>query len=65
MGGWEVCGADLCGRRFGWFENGCQADVIALNHDSRKIIEALNQVSFVMKDAKVREHDGQAVVGMI
>lgn len=64
VAGWETCGGDLCGRRFGWWDQGCQADIIALDGDPRENIEALRKVSFVMKDAKVWKRDGQAV-GMI
>lgn len=58
VGGWESCGGDLCGRRFGWWEEGCQADIIALDSDPRENEEALRQVSFVMKDARVWKKDG-------
>lgn len=61
VGGWESCGADLCGRRFGWFEAGLQADIIALDTDPRMDPLALRKVNFVMKDAKVWKMDGQAV----
>ncbi|EFX01725.1 amidohydrolase domain containing protein [Grosmannia clavigera kw1407] len=33
VGGWEACGGELCGRRFGWFEAGLQADISALDGD--------------------------------
>lgn len=64
VGGWEACGGDLCGRRFGWLEEGCQADIIALQSDPRTDPGALRKVSFVMKDARVWKRDGQAI-GMI
>jgi imidazolonepropionase-like amidohydrolase len=64
VGGWESCGGDLCGRRFGWFEEGTQADIIALETDPRVDKGALKKVDFVMKDAKVWKLDGQAI-GMI
>ena len=64
IGGWESCGGDLCGRRFGWFEEGVQADIIALVTDPRTHREALRKVDFVMKDAKIWKLDGKAV-GMI
>jgi imidazolonepropionase-like amidohydrolase len=64
VGGWESCGGDLCGRRFGWFEEGTQADIIALGTDPRVDKGALRKVDFVMKDAKVWKLDGQAI-GMI
>ena len=64
VGGWEACGGDLCGRRFGWWEAGCAADVIALDADPRQVKDALRKVSFVMKDAKVWKQDGKPV-GMV
>ena len=56
--GWESCGGDLCGRRFGWFEAGCAADIIALERDPRDDVKALREVSFVMKDGVVWKKDG-------
>ncbi|KAF8858501.1 hypothetical protein BDZ45DRAFT_651288 [Acephala macrosclerotiorum] len=64
VGGWESCGGDLCGRRFGWLEEGTQADIVALETDPRDDRGALRKVDFVMKDAKVWKQDGQAI-GMI
>ena len=64
VGGWESCGGDLCGRRFGWFEEGTQADIIALETDPRDDLGALRKVNFVMKDAKVWKLNGEAL-GMI
>lgn len=58
VGGWESCGRDLCGHRFGWFEKGNRADIIALETDPRADQNALRKVSFVMKDAKVWKRDG-------
>lgn len=58
VGGWEACGGDLCGRRFGWLEESLQADIIALdNHPEAP--GALRNVNFVMKDAKVWKENGQ------
>lgn len=51
--GWEACGGDLCGRKFGCIEAGYAADVIALDGDPREDIEALRRVKFVMKDGLV------------
>ncbi|KAI0479369.1 hypothetical protein GGR56DRAFT_665123 [Xylariaceae sp. FL0804] len=62
--GWEACGADLCGRRFGSVERGFAADVVALDGDPCKDVSALRRVAFVMKDGRVykrehgRRHDG-------
>ncbi|KAH7370443.1 hypothetical protein BKA65DRAFT_417985, partial [Rhexocercosporidium sp. MPI-PUGE-AT-0058] len=64
VGGWESCGGSLCGRRFGWFEDGAQADIIALGMDPRVDVSALRKVDFVMKDAKVWKENGCAV-GML
>lgn len=64
VGGWEACGGDWCGIKFGWIEPGCRADIIALDGDPREDVSVLREVSFVMKDAKVWKNDGQAV-GMI
>lgn len=61
VGGWESCGGDLCGRRFGWFEEGLQADIIALDGNPESSLGALRSVSFVMKDAKVWKADGKPV----
>ncbi|RFU27364.1 hypothetical protein B7463_g8965, partial [Scytalidium lignicola] len=61
IGGWESCGGDRCGRRFGWFEEGLAADIIALDSDPRTDSGALRKVSFVMKDAKVWKRDNIAI----
>ena len=62
--GWEACGGDWCGRKFGWIEEGWAADVVALKGDVRDDIKALRKVDFVMKDGHVWKQDGSAV-GMI
>ncbi|KAJ8120951.1 hypothetical protein O1611_g10227 [Lasiodiplodia mahajangana] len=51
--GWESCGADLCGRRFGSIEEGYAADIVALDGDLFEDLGALRRVSFVMKDGRV------------
>ncbi|KAI1122782.1 hypothetical protein F5Y10DRAFT_253239 [Nemania abortiva] len=51
--GWEVCGGDLCGRRFGSIEEGFAADIIALDGDLSRDVGALWRVNFVMKDGRV------------
>ncbi|KEF60509.1 uncharacterized protein A1O9_02070 [Exophiala aquamarina CBS 119918] len=53
MGGWEACGGDLSGRRFGWFEEGCQADIVALDEDPHVSATALRNVNFVMRDGTI------------
>jgi imidazolonepropionase-like amidohydrolase len=62
--GWEACGGDWCGRKFGCVEEGFAADVIALGGDVRGDIKALRKVEFVMKDGRVWKRDGEAI-GMI
>ncbi|KAJ5570333.1 uncharacterized protein N7459_009763 [Penicillium hispanicum] len=59
VGGWEACGGDMCGRRFGWFEEGLQADIIALEKDPARSESALRMVDFVMKDAQIWKLDGK------
>jgi imidazolonepropionase-like amidohydrolase len=62
--GWEACGGDKCGRRFGSLEQGAAADIVALDADPREDVGALRKVSFVMKDGHVWKKDGIAL-GMI
>ena len=61
IGGWESCGGDKCGFKFGWFEEGNRADIIALDSDPRENKHALRKVSFVMKDGRVWKKGGVAV----
>ncbi|ROV94178.1 hypothetical protein VSDG_05708 [Cytospora chrysosperma] len=61
VGGWEACGRELCGYRFGAFEVGARADIIALDADPREDRRALRRVSFVMKDGEVYKLDGVPV----
>lgn len=61
VGGWEACGKDLCGYRFGFFDEGARADIIALETDPREDVTALRKVSFVMKDGEVYKKDGVAL----
>jgi imidazolonepropionase-like amidohydrolase len=51
--GWEACGGDLCGRRFGSAEEGWAADLVALDGNPTEDVAALRKVKFVMKDGKV------------
>lgn len=57
LGGWEACGGELSGHRFGWLGEGWSADLVALDGDLEKedFSSVIRKVSFVMKD-------GQAVV---
>ncbi|KAL9081292.1 MAG: hypothetical protein Q9157_000147 [Trypethelium eluteriae] len=59
--GWEACGSTWCGRKFGWFEKGVAADIVALEGDLREDVGVLRKVDFVMKDGKVWKRDGLAV----
>lgn len=61
VGGWEACGKELCGYRFGFFEEGARADIIALDTDPREDKRALRKVNFVMKDGEVYKQDGNPV----
>ncbi|MCJ1359235.1 MAG: hypothetical protein MMC33_009235 [Icmadophila ericetorum] len=64
IGGWKACGGVRCGRLFGWWEEGCAADIVGLVEDPRESKGALRAVDFVMKDGKVWKMDGSAV-GMV
>lgn len=61
VGGWEACGKDSCGYRFGFFEKGARADIVALDTDPREDEKALRKVNFVMKDGEVYKQDGVPV----
>lgn len=61
VGGWDACGGDLSGMRFGWFEEGARADIIALSADPREDKYALRKVAFVMKDGRIWKQDGKGV----
>ncbi|KAL4809420.1 hypothetical protein BDV18DRAFT_157175 [Aspergillus unguis] len=64
VGGWESCGGELSGMKFGWLEEGCRADIIALASSPLEDRKALRDVVFVMKDAQIWKRDRQAV-GMV
>lgn len=59
--GWQACGGDDCGYRFGCVEAGCRADIVALDADPRTDAGALRRVGFVMKDGRVWKRDGRPV----
>jgi imidazolonepropionase-like amidohydrolase len=60
--GWEACGGMLCGRKFGYWDVGAAADIIALDGDPTKDLKALRNVVFVMKDGKVYKDKGIATI---
>ncbi|KAL9106469.1 MAG: hypothetical protein Q9227_008500 [Pyrenula ochraceoflavens] len=62
--GWEACGGDWCGRRFGWLGSGYAADLTALKGNPLEDTEALREVDLVMKDGRVWKNEGSPV-GMI
>ncbi|KAB5545909.1 isoaspartyl dipeptidase-like protein [Coniochaeta sp. 2T2.1] len=52
--GWESCGGDLCGRRFGFLGPGWAADIVAFEGDASEDVEVLRRPPvFVMKDGRV------------
>jgi imidazolonepropionase-like amidohydrolase len=51
--GWEACGGAWCGRKFGWLDEGCAADLVGLRGDPREDVKSLRSVEFVMKDGAV------------
>jgi imidazolonepropionase-like amidohydrolase len=62
--GWEACGGAWCGRKFGWLDEGCAADLVGLRGDPREDVKSLRSVEFVMKDGvayktnnKMAEHN--------
>ncbi|KAL2181023.1 uncharacterized protein P884DRAFT_216802 [Thermothelomyces heterothallicus CBS 202.75] len=59
--GWHACGGDASGFRFGWWDEGNRADIVALDADPREDPKAFRKVSFVMKDGRVWKRDGRPV----
>ena len=57
--GWEACGRDLCGRRFGYLGEGWAADLVAVDGSLLDNLEALRNVKFVMKDGKTYLNEQQ------
>ncbi|KAI0846642.1 hypothetical protein F5Y00DRAFT_254563 [Daldinia vernicosa] len=55
--GWEACGGDLCGRRFGLLDKGFAADIIAVDGNPTEDFSALRRVKFVMKDGVVYKEE--------
>lgn len=60
--GWEACGGDWCGRKFGWLGEGWAADLVAIEGDPRENgISAVKKVLHVLKDGMVMVRDGKIV----
>lgn len=55
--GWEACGGDRCGRRFGYLAEGWAADIVAFEGDLTRDLGVLRRPVFVMKDGKVYKGD--------
>jgi len=53
LGGWEACGGNWSGRKFGEVREGWSADFVALQGDVRKDLGALRRVKCVIKDGEV------------
>ena len=63
LGGWEACGGNWSGRRFGSLEKGWAADLIAVRGDPRKEgIKCLRNVEWVFKDSQVIVEQGRLIV---
>lgn len=64
LGGWEACGGESSGFKFGYLGEGWRADIVALDGDleKEKFAEVIRKVSFVMKDGKAEVVDGKLVV---
>ncbi|ORY56305.1 uncharacterized protein BCR38DRAFT_490604 [Pseudomassariella vexata] len=50
LGGWEACGGDWGGRRFGLLRAGWAADLLAIQNDTRENTGAFRKFSLIMKD---------------
>lgn len=57
--GWQACGGDWTGYKFGFWEKGCRADIVALDADPRHDAKAFRKVDFVMKDGEVKVKGGK------
>ncbi|KAJ4347794.1 uncharacterized protein N0V89_009164 [Didymosphaeria variabile] len=60
--GWEACGGAWCGRKFGWLDEGCAADIVGLMGDPREDVKNLRRVEFVMKDGRACKMDNRMIV---
>nr|XP_031859985.1 uncharacterized protein CI109_004592 [Kwoniella shandongensis]KAA5527057.1 hypothetical protein CI109_004592 [Kwoniella shandongensis] len=61
LGGWEACGKELSGFKFGWLGKGWSADVTVLDGDVREDIKALRRVETVIKDGRVVVWDAEVI----
>ena len=60
--GWEACGGDWCGRKFGWLGEGWAGDLVAVREDPReKGISCLRDVECVFKDGSMVVKDGKII----
>lgn len=57
--GWESCGGEWSGYKFGFWAKGCRADIVALDADPRRDRKAFRKVNFVMKDGEVKVKKGK------
>ena len=59
--GWEACGGEWCGRRFGCLDEGCAADLVAVGGDVRSDVKQLREVQDVLKDGRWFARQGKWV----
>lgn len=59
--GWEACGGDRSGYRFGYIGEGWAGDLVAVRGDLRTDIKAVTCVEWVVKNGKVVVKDGSLV----
>ncbi|KAI6830151.1 hypothetical protein KC340_g16714 [Hortaea werneckii] len=59
--GWEACGGEWCGRRFGCLEEGWAADLVAVKGDIRSDVKHLREVQDVLKDGRWFARQGKWV----
>ena len=61
LGGWEACGGELCGKRFGKLEAGWCADLVGIAGDPREDFGSVRRVKAVVKDGTVMVRDGRVI----
>lgn len=59
--GWEACGGDRSGYRFGWISEGWIGDLVAVRGDPRHDIKAVRSVEWVVKNGRIVVQDGTLV----